>query len=132
MIFVDSDAYLAVYLEKDAHHKKAVKILKYLQDVREEVITSWDVIDEVTTKLSYYFTKSLALKFLNTIITSRTHIEYVSQEKTSAIQRLFTQQKSKRISLSDCTNMVIARSLGISTFLSFDRHYLKNGFKLLE
>jgi len=36
------------------------------------------------------------------------------------------------VSLTDCTNMVIAKKLGVKTFFSFDKHYEKNGFELLK
>jgi len=110
MIFVDSDAFLGLSVKKDAHFKKAWKLMEYLEEQEDQLVTSWQVVDEVTTKLSFYAAKKKALDFLKWI----------------------KKQTSKRVSLTDCTNMVIAKKLGVKTFFSFDKHYEKNGFELLK
>lgn len=130
MIFVDADAYIAISRGSDALHLSAIEKLKKFSATEELLVTSWDVIDEVTTKLSFYVSRSLAKRFLDSIFSSNTRIEFVKPESICDIHKIFKLQKSKRVSLTDCTNMIIAKDLGIMTFFSFDHHYEQNGFKL--
>lgn len=132
MIFVDSDAYIALNAKKDLHHKKAIQMLGGLAENEEELVTSWQVVDEVATKLSYFTTKKKALEFINDLLSSSTQVVHVEPTMVPSIVQKFKSQTSKRVSLTDCTNMVLAKSLGITTFFSFDEHYEKNGFNLLS
>lgn len=131
MIFIDSDAYIASFYINDIHHEKAHHLFASLS-VTEQLVTSWEVIDEVATKLSRFAGKTVAQKFLDTTISSDTTIVCVTSEMISSITTLFTNQSSKNVSLTDCANMSIARELKIHTFFSFDHHYEQNGFRLLK
>lgn len=132
MIFIDADAYIALYVEKDASHKKAVLKLDKLKKLNEEAMTSFDVISEVSTKLSYFMTKELAMKFVNEIVfDSGILIDYVSKDGISGIMNVFDNQKSKRVSITDCVNMYLAKEHGVKYFFSFDKHYKNNGFELI-
>ena len=126
MIFVDADAYIALMVEGDASHEGALRLLSELKS--EEMVTSWEVIDEVATKLSFFTSHKEAVNFLKRLFTSETRIEYVDPKRAVAVEKLFFRQSSKRVSMTDCANMVIAKELGIKRFFSFDKHYKKNGF----
>lgn len=132
MIFIDSDAYIALYVETDASHEKAILKLEKLKKMNEKAMTSFDVISEVSTKLSYFMTKELAMLFVNDIVfSSDIMIDYVSKDKIGGVMDVFEKQKSKRVSITDCVNMYLAKEHGIKHFFSFDKHYKKNGFELI-
>lgn len=131
MIFVDSDAFIAIYSKKDLHHKKAVEISKNLKKDKTPLVTSWDVVDETATKLSFFLLKKTSLRFLKTLMRGKIAITYPNEEISQEAIKIFKKQKSKRVSLTDCTNMAMAQKRGIEAFFSFDKHYEKNGFKLL-
>lgn len=130
MIFVDSDVYIALHVEKDAHHLRSIRLIEKLENLDEQLITSWQVIDEVATKLSYFTTKNNAMEFLRSLLKGGTKIEYIDSSISVKVVALFAKQTSKRVSLTDCANMAIARKLGVEVFLSFDDHYRQNGFRL--
>lgn len=130
MIFVDSDAYIALHVEKDIHHLKSIRLMEKLKNLDEQLITSWQVIDEVATKLSYFTTKNNAMEFLRSLLKGGTKIEYIDSSISVKVIALFAKQTSKRVSLTDCANMAIAGKLGLEIFLSFDDHYRQNGFRL--
>lgn len=131
-IFIDSDAFIALYSKNDIHHKKALNLAKKLKKEKTPLITSWDVIDETATKLSFYLTKKISLNFLKTIIQGRITLVSPDEEVLKKAIKIFAKQKSKRVSFTDCTNMAIAKTKEIKTFFSFDKHYLDNGFKLFS
>jgi predicted nucleic acid-binding protein len=130
MILADADFYIGLYVETDVHYLRAKKVLEEVTDDEEVVVTSWDVVSEVTTKLSYFVSKEVALKFLRGIVDSGTEIMFVNNERRVRVGEVFRKQKSKRVSVTDCVNMAIAKELGIKKFLSFDKHYEQNGFEL--
>lgn len=129
MIFVDADAYIGLFVEKDANHSRAVKILGELDE--EELVTSWDVIDEVATKLSFFAGRKTAIEFIKIVTNSTTKIEFVDELIKMRAIEIFCKQVSKRVSMTDCVNMAIAKKKSIKRFFSFDRHYKQNGFELI-
>ena len=131
MIFVDADAFIALNFTKDAHYKKACSLMEKLEDEEELLVTSWQVIDEVVTKLSYFGIKQQATNFLKWIINSDIKVVYADKKMTGKIIKQFKEQASKRVSLTDCTNMVIAEEMGVKQIFSFDKHYKQNDFELL-
>ncbi|MBU1085776.1 MAG: hypothetical protein ABII08_02580 [Candidatus Beckwithbacteria bacterium] len=131
MIFVDSDAFIGLSYRKDVHYKKSKIIMDSLGEQDEILITSWQVVDEVATKLSYFTTKKLSVNFLNWLFESDIKIVYVDEKLSRKIVKKFKSQRSKRVSLTDCTNMVIAKEMRVERFFSFDKVYVQNGFKLL-
>lgn len=129
MIFIDSDTFIGISNPSDALHDRAVKLLK---DQTDDLVTSWEVIDEVSTRLSYYYSKSQAVDFLKSLSNHNIRIEFLDNEISEVAKQIFLDQKSKNVSMTDCANMAIARKLKINTFFSFDEHYVKNGFRLLS
>lgn len=129
MIFIDADAYIGIFVENDFHHKTTINISNKLTD---KLVTSSEVVAEVTTKLSYFTTHKLANEFLKNILFSETKIEYMNPIRLKVAAEMFCKQSSKRVSLTDCINMTICRELGIKNIFSFDKHYQKNGFILLK
>jgi predicted nucleic acid-binding protein len=130
MIFVDSDAFLALHIRQDPQRQKALVLTQKLKKQKTRLVTSWEVIDEVTTKLSFYTTKKAALNFLEGIFKSGILVVFTDEDIARQALGFFKRQKSKRVSLTDCTNMAIAKLKKIDTFFSFDKHYLQNNFKL--
>ena len=129
MVFVDSDFFIGLYIIKDAHHKVCLKLGKSL---KENLITSWDVIDEVVTKLRYYDSKSTALRFISDIEKQNIPIVYPNHAYNKKARNIFEKQSKKHVSLTDCMNMAIAKEKNIKDFLSFDKIYERNGFKLIK
>ncbi|KKU56721.1 MAG: hypothetical protein UX80_C0032G0013 [Candidatus Amesbacteria bacterium GW2011_GWA2_47_11b] len=132
MIFIDSDAFIGLIIPTDALHTAALKQVDKLTTAQEDLITSWETIDEVCTKLSYYHGKKIAARFLDYLESSRIKIEYVTPVVAKKTLEIFGKQTSKNISLTDCANVAICRSLGITHIFSFDPHYSQNGLKLLS
>lgn len=133
MIFIDSDALIGIVLSKDAYRVNAHKILDDLAGSGEELVTSWESIDEVATKLAMYHNKQAARDFIACVFeTSRLTIQFIDASLSREALVIFNKQTSKNVSLTDCANIAICRSLGITTVFSFDPYYKKNGLILLS
>lgn len=131
MIFIDSDALIGTLALQDAHHVAASVVFNRLSDAQENLVTSWETIDEVATKLSMYFGKDCADLLFTLIVKANITIVYIDQILAQTTIDIFKKQTSKNVSLTDCANIAICRSLKIDTMFSFDEHYKKNGLKLL-
>ena len=133
MIFVDSDALIGIVLPLDPHHDKTLKVLEKLQASGEALVTSWESIDEVATKLSMYHGKTVARDFFTYVYgASQLTIVFIDAALSREALAIFDKQNSKNISLTDCANIAICRSMEITTVFSFDPHYKKNGLNLLS
>ncbi len=131
MVFVDADFFIGLYYIKDCHHDNCLRLSDYFTD--EQMITSWDVIDEVSTKLTYFTDKNLSLRFLKRIFDDKyIFVIFPDHGLVDAARKIFEGQRSHMVSMTDCMNMAIAREKGVSEFLSFDKIYEKNGFKLIR
>lgn len=133
MIFIDSDAMIGIVLPQDPHHVNALNIMDKLKKSAEELVTSWESIDEVATKLSMFHNKQVARDFLAYVYgASRLTIQFIDASLSREALAIFDKQTSKNVSLTDCANIAICRFMGITTVFSFDPHYKKNGLKLLS
>lgn len=130
MIFIDSDAFIGIIIPTDAHHATALKRIDELSTTQEDLVTSWETIDEVSTKLSYYHGKRVAAKFLDYLENSQIRVEYITPVMAKKTLEIFSKQTSKNVSLTDCANTAICRNLGITHIFSFDPHYSQNKLKL--
>lgn len=132
-IFIDSDAFIALLNKTDALHQKAKKLLSVLsQSESSEFYTSWDVIDEVATKISCHLTKKQAIKFLNYLQKIQAYIIYPDMKLAKKAQNLFKDLVSKRVSMTDCMNIIIAKELQLDCIFSFDKIYKKQGVEMLK
>ena len=132
MIFVDSDALIGIMVPQDTHHVKANQTFDVLASKNERLITSWESIDEVATKLSMFFGKDTADKFFSFLGKSQMKIIYLDELLGMETIHIFKKQTSKNVSLTDYANVAICRSLGITHVFSFDPHYSQNNLKLLQ
>lgn len=132
-IFIDSDAFIALLNKTDALHQKAKNLLSTLNQIESsEFYTSWDVIDEVATKISYHLTKKQAIKFLNYLQKIQACIIYPDAKLAKQAQNLFKSLIPKRVSMADCMNVIITKELQLDCIFSFDKIYQKQGVKLLK
>ena len=132
MIFVDADALIGLRVKEDAHYNIAKQILNDLEEEGETLVTSWQAVDKVTTKLAYFDKKKNALDFLKWLFKSDVEVVYIDNRLAKKAVKKFKEQTSKRVSLTDCTNMVIAEEMGVRQIFSFDKHYEQNGLELLK
>lgn len=129
MVYVDADFFIGLYSKGDIHHPTCLKLT---ESINEDFITSMDVIDEVATKLSYFSDKKISLQFLKDITSEKITVVYPDYSLFTCALEIFKKQTSKKISWTDCMNMAIATAKEIDTFLSFDKVYEKNGFRLMK
>ncbi len=135
IVFVDSDAFIALIKEDDTNHKKAKEVLQRVTGAHEVTfITCNYVFSEVVTVISQRVGHKEAIAFIDAITAPDYYIEVkrVTEEEEKHAIDFFKRQSSKNVSFVDCTNMALMMEHQISDIFSFDGVYKTNGFVLLH
>lgn len=130
-VFVDADAFVAVADKNDSHHKKALRLAKILEKNRVVKFMSSMVFGEAVTVISQRTSLENAVKTGYEIHSSEVSIIETNESHRIKALEKFSQQTSKNTRFTDMINMVLMDELKIDTIFSFDKHYSKNGYKLL-
>lgn len=131
-VLLDADAYIGTYNEDDALHQKATHILSEMSKKGCKHFVTYDVVDEVTTKLSYQLGKGASKKFIKNLLESNTQIIFPTEESFQKTLKKFQTINSKNVSLTECTNMIAYKEYEINAIFSFDKIYSKQGLEILE
>ncbi len=131
-LFIDSAAFIARAIVKDANHSAAVNTFQRISQGElpyRRHYTSNYVIDETVTFLLYERGPHVAIETLRRIRTSPTlRILHVSEEVEAAADDVFSRLASSRVSYTDCTTKILMERESIDTAFSFDRDIEVLGF----
>lgn len=131
-IFVDSDAFVALTVNTDAHHEKAISILNNLRINHVLFLTSNYVFSESITVISMRSGHKTAVKYIEEMqsLESPFQIKRVGEAIEEKAVQIFKAQTSKNTSFVDCVNMALVKELGLDAIFSFDQAYRKNKLTL--
>jgi predicted nucleic acid-binding protein len=134
IVFIDSDAFVALAKSDDANHAKATKLLEHLLSQSLTFITSNYVFAETVTVISMRIGHNYAIEFIKNLKAedSEFEIKWVDETIEETAIEIFYKQTSKNTSFVDCTNMAFLKRLHADIIFSFDEVYRKNGFKTVE
>lgn len=132
IIFIDSDAFIALAKEDDTNHQKAVALLEKFTKDQVNFITSNYVFSETITVLSIRISHQAALDFIARIKSPENPfpIKRVDEELEDKAIEVFKNQTSKNTSFVDCANIAICKELNTDAIFSFDDIYRKNGLQM--
>jgi len=131
-VLIDADVFIALYNDKDALSKRTIQLFKKLKNEKVKYFTTYDVIDEVATKLSYFLTKKASTTFLKEIIDSETQIIFPTEKSFQKTINKIKSIRTKRVSFTDCANIVAYKEYDIDAIFSFDKIYPKEKLKILK
>lgn len=131
MIFIDTGAFLARYVQRDQHHTEAVTFWDELAHDGTPCFTSNLVLSETITLLARRTDYNFAAERARQIYTSNVLqvLRPDGNDEVAAII-LFEKYADQRVSFCDCASFVLMRRLGISDAFSFDGHFAIAGFNL--
>jgi predicted nucleic acid-binding protein len=130
MIFIDTGAFLARYVERDRHHQAAVEAWEQLRQRRLRCLTSNFVLDEVLTllgrRISYKFAaeRAAALWASEALTISRPD----AKDELAAIE-LFSRFADQRVSFTDCISFALMKRHRSRRAFTFDHHFEVAGFE---
>jgi len=131
-ILVDSDAFIGWLIANDAHHSHVKSSLEKIDEMAGKLTTTSYVIAETATLLSRRYSQENACQFLRYIHTSDFPVIEVMGEVRQRAEELFLTQRTEKISLIDCANVIATRRFDIQAILGFDRFYSRFDIPLVQ
>jgi len=129
VIFIDTGAFLARYIERDQYHHAATEHWRTLQNDRRRCFTSNFVLDETITLLArrstYQFAAERAQNLFESTLLSILRPD--GNDELAALA-LFEQYADQSVSFTDCVSFVLMQKRDIKRAFSFDRHFTIAGF----
>ena len=128
MIFIDSSFFISLFFEEDRNH---ILALKTWGTITKETSTSEDVLKETLTILSQRKGKRSCIDAYQKIQDEIILIPSDTQYFQTGLQLFLDPRLQKDISLTDCITVAVCKKLNIKNILTFDRHFLSFGVKML-
>lgn len=128
----DANIFIGARLSRDQYHSVASTIIREFIDgkIRFVFMTNYVLVEIINFLLKKGSSELASEVYEQLMNTSRLRILYVDKVMESEIRNLFLTYKT--LTLTDCSLIVLAKELGISTIYSFDSGFDKvSGIKRL-
>lgn len=131
MIFVDTGAFLARYVEGDQYHRAAVRAWKRLERSSGALSTSSFVMDETLTLLGRRTTYAFAAGRADALYASRvlTILRPDAADESAAVD-LFRKFADQKVSFTDCVSFALMRRHRLKKAFTFDHYFAVAGFEV--
>jgi len=131
VIYVDSGAFLARFIERDQFHHQATDAWQRLEQLGWKCLTSNFVLDETITLLGRWTSYEFASNRARGLLTSQ-RLEILRPEAADELEalELFEKMADQAVSFTDCVSFALMRKRRIERAFSFDRHFALAGFTL--
>jgi len=132
-VFVDTSGWVALFVENDKYHKKAVSIFEEIKSSKALIYTSDYCIDEtITTILSRGNHKQSVLAGEALFTSKIIKTIHVCPDYFQVAWVLYQKYKDKMFSFTDVTTFAIMKGLNIKKAFSFDIEFVQAGIELIE
>jgi predicted nucleic acid-binding protein len=129
VIFIDTGAFVARYVERDQYHNAATEHWRFLQSDQRQCFTSNFVLDETITLLARRSTYEFAAdRARNLYQSSVLSILRPDESDELAALGLFRKYADQSVSFTDCISFVLMKKQNIRRAFSFDHHFSIAGF----
>jgi uncharacterized protein len=119
--FVDTGAWVALFVEADAQH---VAAQAWISRNRDRLVTSDYIVDEVLTLISTRFRRQTAVRVGHVLFgQGLAGLIQLTDEDKELAWRIFRSHSDKGWSFTDCTSFALMQRLGISNAFAFDQHF---------
>jgi len=132
-ILIDSDAFVGLFVQHDAHHERTLKMFQQLAKDNVKVVATSYIIAETATVISKISGQVTARKFLDYAASGNLPIIHIDENIQQEALKIFAQQENKRTSVFDCSNVAVIQKFTIPQIFSFDTVYKKKfGLDILQ
>ena len=125
MIFVDTGAWFASFVEGDDHYLAAAD---WFDNNSQPLITTNYVVDETLTLLKARGQSAVALRLGQQFFEGALcEIYHLTEADLRLSWQIFRRFSDKEWSFTDCTSKFVIEKLGISQAFAFDHHFRQFG-----
>jgi predicted nucleic acid-binding protein len=131
-VFVDTSAWVGLFVANDQSHEKAVSIFEDLKNKKTSLYTSDYVIDETITTILIRGNHKLSVLAGQALLTS--NIIETAQVAPAYFQKtwkLYQKYHDKEFSFTDVSSFVIMKDLKIKKAFTFDSDFTKAGLETI-
>ncbi len=129
MIFVDTSAWVALFVREDDFHRDAAEFYAALRKAAVPLLSSYDVFGETLTVIRGRAGLDQAIEFGDAFLKSAILLR---EEADSGVRRdaweLFRQYRDKPLSFTDCTSFAILKRRSLRHVFSYDSDFRRLGF----
>jgi predicted nucleic acid-binding protein len=131
VIFIDTGAFLARYVQRDQHHAQAIAFWTELSGNQTPCYTSNLVLSEALTLLARRTDYSFAGESARHLYSSNV-LEVLRPELNDEVAAIFLLEKyaDQRITFCDCVSFALMRRHGIQQAFTFDGDFALAGFNV--
>jgi uncharacterized protein len=120
-IFVDSNFFVALFNANDSLYKQSFAIAKNLDKSNKELVISNFVFLEIVTVLSQRINRERSIEAGKYLLENpNIKIHHIDEKRQSMSWGIFQNVKQKNVSFVDCSTIVLMKSEGMKTLLTFD------------
>jgi predicted nucleic acid-binding protein len=132
-IFIDTSAWVALYVEADRHHAESVRLWQEIRKSGVIAVSSFDVLGETLTVIRRKADLNQAVAFGRAFWESLS----LSREASEAPVRqlaweLFQKHGAQDLSFVDCLSFALMEHRGIRHAFTFDNDFRDMGFTVNE
>jgi len=131
VIFIDTGAFVARYVERDQYHAQAAEYWSHIRRSGLACLTSSFVLNETFTLLSRRATYEFAAERARNLYASSILevLRPTEEEEVAAIEYL-EKYADQQVSFTDCISFALMRARDIRDVFTFDRHFALAGFNV--
>jgi predicted nucleic acid-binding protein len=131
-VFLDTAYAIALSVESDEHHARAVELAEQLETEKTRLITTRAVLLEIGNALSKKRYRQAAVELLDALEQDlQVEIVVLSEELYERAFELFRNRPDKDWGLIDCVSFVVMKEYGLTEALTTDEHFEQAGFRPL-
>jgi len=131
-VFLDTSYVIALELSGDQHHQAALKHWPSVTKSLPLLVTTSYVFAELVTFFNSRGHHAKAVEIGARLLSSPSvRLVHVGEDLFQAGWQHLQQYRDKNYSLTDCISFLVMKEFGITTALTFDKHFAQAGFKRL-
>jgi predicted nucleic acid-binding protein len=132
-VFCDTGFFYACLAQRDRHYDRAGELLEQCRDQRIRMFSTWEVVSETITLLTYRLHARAAVQFLDTMKPALALIP-ITQAVLSEAEEVFRRHvRARRLSFCDAISFVVVTTLLDNVpCLSFDGDFKALGLTVIS
>lgn len=127
-VFIDTSAFVALFVDKETFHEKVAKKYYDYRQQRVAFFTSYYILDELFTRLLYYRkvdVKKHIQKLRDAITANELTILQIDEALFEKSLEVFLKFSEHKISFTDATSYVLYKDFGLDAVFTLDDDFKK-------